>query len=211
MAICATGAFSKLSLFGAARSPKPNTIAERDRTDSMRDGLVRMIPALRAFARSLCGHRELADDLVQETLLKAWQARFRFEPGSNLKAWLFVILRNEYYSNLRKMKVAADYASSQGRWSGECAPEQHGRLDLADLLRGFGHLSSSQKEALILTARDFTYVEAARISGCAVGTMKSRISRARQQLQCYMDGEPGRESRHLRRTRKPPASPAAAV
>lgn len=169
---------------------RPRTPMPADQR-SFRDGLVDMIPILRAFARSLCGQRDLADDLAQETLAKAWQARDKFQLGTNLKAWLFVILRNEFYSNHRRAKTAADYNSAFAHTGEGAEAEQHARLDLTDLMRAFSQLPSEQKEALILTASEFSYDEAAQICGCAVGTIKSRVSRARKQLQILVEGSAG--------------------
>lgn len=169
---------------------RPQTPMPAD-SRSFRDGLVEMIPVLRAFARSLCGQRDLADDLAQETLAKAWQARDKFQLGTNLKAWLFVILRNEFYSNHRRAKTAADYNAAYSHASEGAEAEQHARLDLTDLMRAFSQLPSEQKEALILTASEFSYDEAAQICGCAVGTIKSRVSRARKQLQVLVEGNAG--------------------
>lgn len=168
--------------------PKPLMPAD---PSSFRDGLVEMIPVLRAFARSLCGQRDLADDLAQETLAKAWQARDKFQLGTNLKAWLFVILRNEFYSNHRRAKTAADYSAAYSHNGEGVEAEQVARLDLADLMRAFSQLPSEQKEALILTANEFSYDEAAQICGCAVGTIKSRVSRARKHLQGMVEGSAG--------------------
>lgn len=169
---------------------KPKAPVPTD-TNAFRDGLVEMIPVLRAFARSLCGQRDLADDLAQETLAKAWQARDKFQLGTNLKAWLFVILRNEFYSNHRRAKTASDYNAAYSHASEGAEAEQHARLDLTDLMRAFSQLPSEQKEALILTASEFSYDEAAQICGCAVGTIKSRVSRARKQLQVLVEGSAG--------------------
>lgn len=167
------------------RAPMPQD------SQAFRDGLVEMIPVLRAFARSLCGKRDMADDLAQETLAKAWQARDRFQLGTNLKAWLFVILRNEFYSNHRRAKTASDYTAAYSHASEGAEAEQHARLDLTDLMRAFSQLPAEQKEALILTASEFSYDEAAQICGCAVGTIKSRVSRARKQLQVLVEGTAG--------------------
>lgn len=169
---------------------RPKTPTPAD-AQSFRDGLVEMIPVLRAFARSLCGQRDLADDLAQETLAKAWQARDKFQLGTNLKAWLFVILRNEFYSTHRRAKTAADYSAASSHRGEGVEAEQHARLDLTDLMRAFSQLPSEQKEALILTASEFSYDEAAQICGCAVGTIKSRVSRARKQLQVLVEGSAG--------------------
>lgn len=170
---------------------QPSNLTPAD-TKSFREGLVEMIPVLRAFARSLCGQRDLADDLAQETLAKAWQAREKFQPGTNLKAWLFVILRNEFYSNHRRAKTAADYNAAYSHTGEGAEAEQHARLDLTDLMRAFRQLPPEQKEALILTASEFSYDEAASICGCAVGTIKSRVSRARKQLQVLVEGSAGK-------------------
>src|SRR5215469_8495859 len=168
--------------------PRPMT---KEEEKDFRQGLVEMVPVLRAFARALCGKRDLADDLAQETLAKAWQARDKFQPGTNLKAWLFVILRNEFYSNHRRAKTAADYNAAYSRTGEGVEAEQHARLDLTDLMRAFSQLPAEQKEALILTASEFSYDEAAQICGCAVGTIKSRVSRARKQLQVLVEGSAG--------------------
>ena len=173
---------------GTARQATTRSIADAN-AKSFRDGLVEMIPALRAFARSLCGHREMADDLAQEALAKAWQARDRFQPGTNLKAWLFVILRNEFYSNHRRSKTVADYAAANAHNGEGVDAEQHAKLDLTDLMRAFNLLAPEQKEALMLTASDFSYEEAAAICGCALGTIKSRVARARKQLQLLVEGD----------------------
>jgi RNA polymerase sigma-70 factor, ECF subfamily len=171
--------------------PLPQSASESDAA-AFRDGLVEMIPNLRAFARSLCGKRDLADDLAQETLAKAWQARDRFQPGTNLKAWLFVILRNEFYSAHRRAKTVANYTLANSHLSEGMEAEQYAKLDLADLIRAFNQLPSEQKEALALTTGEFSYDEAAEICGCAVGTIKSRVSRARKQLQNLVEGNAGR-------------------
>jgi RNA polymerase sigma-70 factor (ECF subfamily) len=152
--------------------------------------LLKLIPFLRAFARSLCGHRDFADDLAQDTLAKAWQAQASFEPGSNLKAWLFTILRNQFYSDRRR-------AWRQVAWSEDAAElipavggDQESASELSDTVRAMWQLSPEQREALILVgAGGFSYEQAAAISGCAVGTVKSRVARARRALIALLDGE----------------------
>lgn len=173
-----------------ASSDKPGN-AQAD-AKAFREGLIEMIPALRAFARSLCGQRDRADDLAQETLAKAWQARNKFRPGTNLKAWLFVILRNEFYSGHRRAKTIANYAAAQAGHSEGVEAEQYAKLDLTDLMRAFSQLHPEQREALILTAGEFSYEEAAAICNCAVGTIKSRVSRARKQLHILVSGTAGK-------------------
>jgi RNA polymerase sigma-70 factor (ECF subfamily) len=151
--------------------------------DSLRDAFVAAIRHLRAFAFSLCRDAQLADDLVQETLVKAWQKRGSFEEGTNLKAWLFTILRNNYFSELRKKKhlLAEVNGDSIERLSEP--PAQSGHLDLQDFAAALGQLESGQRKALILVgAEGFSYEEAAKICGCAVGTIKSRVFRARHRL-----------------------------
>lgn len=171
--------------------PGPNEIAAEQPT-TFDAALVQTIPALRALARSLCGYRDVADDLVQEALAKAWQHRDRFQFGTNLKAWLFVILRNEFYSMHRRAKIAADYTATLAHNSSQTDGEQEAKVDISDLMRAFARLAPEQKEALILTANDFSYEEVAKICDCAVGTVKSRVFRARQQLQKMVEGEGGK-------------------
>jgi RNA polymerase sigma-70 factor (ECF subfamily) len=158
---------------------------------SLRDDLVAAIPNMRAFAISLCGNRDRADDLVQEALVKAWNHLDSFEEGTNLKAWLFTILRNAYFSELRKTK--REIADSEGQLAARLSvpPEQQGHLDLLDLNRALARLPADQREALILVgAEGFSYEDAANISGCAVGTVKSRVNRARVRLGELMNTAP---------------------
>jgi RNA polymerase sigma-70 factor, ECF subfamily len=143
--------------------------------------LVALIPNLRTFAKSLCRGRGDADDLTQESIANAWQARASFTPGTNLKAWLFVIQRNAFYSAHRRTwrEVGRDDDAMQ-RIMVTHAP-QHASAELTDLSRAMALLPDDQREALILVgAGGFTYKEAAVMRGCQTGTMKSRVSRARQ-------------------------------
>lgn len=152
-------------------------------SSQLRDELTRSIPNLRAFAMSLCGNPARADDLAQETLVKAWDKLALFEEGTNLKAWLFTILRNVFYSEQRKRKREVEDAD--GALSANLAvhPGQHGHMDAVDFLKALQQLPSDQREAIILVgAEGFTYEEVADISGCAVGTIKSRVNRARRRL-----------------------------
>jgi RNA polymerase sigma-70 factor (ECF subfamily) len=148
-----------------------------------RDGLIALIPNLRAFARSLVGDRDRADDLVQETLLKAWNRAETFQEGTNLRAWLFVILRNQYYSQGRR--AGREVEDPEGDLVGGLTERagQEGSVALAELRRALHRLPDEQREAVVLVgAGGFAYEEAAVVAGCAVGTMKSRVSRARQAL-----------------------------
>lgn len=146
--------------------------------------LLQVLPALRAFALSLSGKHDKADDLVQDTLMKAWAKQDSFEMGTNLKAWLFTILRNEFYSQMRKK--GREVQDSDGVFTQSVAvhPAQYGSLDLQDFKKALNLLSADQREAIILIgASGFSYEDAAAICGCAVGTIKSRVSRARNRLQ----------------------------
>ncbi len=145
--------------------------------------LAKLVPNLRAFARSLSGNPDHADDLVQETLVKAWKHRASFAPGSNLKAWLFTILRNAFLSERRKRKLEVE--DKDGVFAGRMSVhgEQLGHMDMVDFTKALDMLPSEQKEALLLIgAEGFSYEEAALMCGCAVGTIKSRVNRARVRL-----------------------------
>jgi RNA polymerase sigma-70 factor (ECF subfamily) len=152
--------------------------------------LLGLVPFLRAFARSLCGSQEGADDLAQEALVKAWQSRDSFMPGTNLKAWLFTILRNQFYSDRRR-------AWRQAPWDQEAAEripgggqDQGWAAELSDTARALRCLTDEQREALILVgAGGFSYEDAAEICNCAVGTVKSRVARARKALIAILDGD----------------------
>ena len=148
-----------------------------------RAGLVDLIPFLRAFARTLCGDRDEADDLCQEALAKAWQSSGSFEPGTNLKAWLFMILRNHFYSNKRRSWRQQPWDESNPMHVPVTQGTQNANLNLQDLSRAMRGLPDEQREALILVgAGGFSCAEAANICGCAVGTIKSRVARARSAL-----------------------------
>ncbi|MFC5992461.1 sigma-70 family RNA polymerase sigma factor [Limoniibacter endophyticus] len=152
-------------------------------TASFKTDLLGAIPSLRAFALSLVQNADKADDLVQETLVKAWDKQSSFEPGTNLKAWLFTILRNEFYSQMRKR--GREVQDSDGIMTSRLAvhPSQQGKLDLDDFRDALDQLPEDQREAIILVgASGFSYEEAANICDCAVGTIKSRVSRARTRL-----------------------------
>jgi RNA polymerase sigma-70 factor, ECF subfamily len=161
---------------------------------SIRSGLLAAIPSLRAFAMALTNDVSRADDLVQETILRAWQNQDRFEPGSNLGAWLFTILRNLFYSHLRRMK--REVADSEGSYAAQLrtAPDQEASVIVKDMWRALGELPPDQREALLLVgAEGMSYDEAARICGVAVGTIKSRVNRARRRLAEHLEIEDARE------------------
>jgi RNA polymerase sigma-70 factor, ECF subfamily len=145
--------------------------------------IIAAIPGLRAFGLSLTARSDKADDLVQETLMKAWKHHESFQEGTNMKAWLYTILRNEFYSQIRKRKREVEDAD--GVYSSKVAvhAEQDGHLDIADLRIALAKLPEDQREAIILVgASGFSYEEAAEICSVAVGTIKSRVNRARARL-----------------------------
>lgn len=150
---------------------------------AFRSDLEKCVPNLLAFARSLSGNPDRANDLVQETLVRAWINRDRFVEGTNLKAWLFTVLRNFYISELRKRKY--EVADQDGIIAASIGAEgnQSAHMDLVDFAKAFQSLPLEQREALTLVgAEGFAYEEAALMCGCAVGTLKSRVNRARNRL-----------------------------
>ena len=150
---------------------------------SFKDELVAEITNLRAFAISLSGSASLADDLVQETLLRAWSKSDKFQPGTSLRAWLFTILRNIYYSNYRKR--AREVQDSDGAYARRLVVmgDQESHLDLEDFRKALTKLPAEQREVLTLVgASGLSYEEAAEICEVEIGTIKSRLSRARSKL-----------------------------
>jgi RNA polymerase sigma-70 factor (ECF subfamily) len=150
--------------------------------------LTAIVPHLRAFGRSLSGNRDLADDLVQETLLKAWAARSRFQAGTNMRAWTFIILRNHYLSQVRRNRFRGEWddLTAERILAGPASQDRH--IDLGDLHRALQELPQPQREALILVgAGGFAYEEAAEICGVAVGTIKSRVARGRSALETILE------------------------
>jgi RNA polymerase sigma-70 factor, ECF subfamily len=149
-----------------------------------REDVTALLPHLRAYARSLTsGDPQLADDIVQDTIVNALRAQHQFTPGTNLKAWLFTILRNTYFSERRKRRREVEDADGSYAATLATHPEQHGHMEMQDFRAALTRLPDDQREALILVgAAGFSYEEAAEISGCAVGTIKSRVNRARNRL-----------------------------
>ena len=155
---------------------------------AFQQGLIASIPNLRAFANSLCSNAATADDLVQDTLVKAWNNAASFQEGSNLRAWLFTILRNTYFSDLRKRSREIEDVDGVLAERLSVLPSQNSHMDLLDFRTAFDQLSGDQKEVLVLVgAEGFSYEEAAEICGCAVGTVKSRVNRARGLLAKKLD------------------------
>jgi RNA polymerase sigma-70 factor (ECF subfamily) len=149
----------------------------------IRETLFKVIPHLRAFAISLTGSLDHADDLVQETLLRALSNLDKFQPGTSLQAWTFTILRNLFHTEYRKRRREVE--DPDGIMAGRLAslPEQGGRLDFEDLRIALAKLPSHQREALLLVgAEGLSYEEAARVCNTHLGTIKSRVNRARSRL-----------------------------
>lgn len=177
-------------MHSSAQTDRPGAPARPANFD-FKGELLEAVPALRAFARSLSGRADLADDLTQETLLRAWANRKSFTPGTNLKAWLFTILRNAFYSGLRKRIREVEDPDEVHARNLSVPPSQEEGIDLDDLQRALERLPAEQCEALVLIgASGFSYEEAANICGCAVGTMKSRVSRARRALLAELGDAP---------------------
>ncbi|GJE38168.1 sigma-70 family RNA polymerase sigma factor [Methylobacterium persicinum] len=150
---------------------------------AFRTGLLASVPALRRFALSLAREPAAADDLVQDALLRAWRGRGGFEPGTNLEAWLFTILRNVFYSRHRRQ--TREVPDTDGDYAGRlaAAPEQGGHLDLQDVRAALDRLAPVMREALVLVGiENLSYEEAAAVMECQIGTAKSRVWRARAQL-----------------------------
>ncbi len=167
------------------------------RDEAFRRELVALIPQLRAFARTLAGDPTAADDLAQDAMMKAWDARASFELGTNMKAWTFMILRNQFYSEKRRSWRQAQLDQDAAERTLVAVDDPSGPIALDELRLGLGMLPPEQREALILVgAGGFAYEEAAEICGCAVGTVKSRVSRARRALQLILErGEYDRDGK----------------
>lgn len=160
--------------------------------------IIDIIPSLRAFARTLVNDRDRADDLVQETVLKALSNLDRFQVGTNIRAWLFTILRNSFFSELRKQR--REVADSDGKYAAQLTTRatQVDKVELRDFRRALEKLPSEQREALMLVGpAGFSYEEAANICGCAVGTIKSRVNRGRNRLTEMIEGETPKPPRKI--------------
>ncbi|MGI6244842.1 MAG: sigma-70 family RNA polymerase sigma factor [Pseudochelatococcus sp.] len=149
----------------------------------VRQELIATIPKLRAFAISLCGKPERADDLVQETLIRAWSKLSSFTEGSNMAAWLYTILRNVFYSEYRKRRREVEDVDGRIASQQAAPPPQMGHMNMRDFREALMKLPNDQREALVLVGgAGLSYEEAAEVCGCALGTIKSRVNRARTRL-----------------------------
>src|ERR1700685_3100844 len=169
-------------------SPSGHLTDDPVRDEALRRELVGLIPHLRAFARTLCGDPTAADDLAQDAMLKAWDARASYAMGTNMKAWTFMILRNQFYSEKRRSWRQTQLDQDAAERTLVAVDDPQAPVALDELRMGLGMLPAEQREALILVgAGGFAYEEAAAICDCAVGTVKSRVSRARRALQGILE------------------------
>lgn len=168
----------------------PDRIEPSSQDEGFRKELMTVLPHLRAFARGLSGRPDFADDLVQETAIKAWIARDRYQPGTNMRAWTFAILRNHFLSERRRGRRETDLEDGAAERMLVMEADQEGPLHLDDMGAALHRLSPERREAVLLVgASGFSYEEAADITGCPIGTMKSRVARARADLARMLDGE----------------------
>ena len=167
-------------------------VSSKEYPDDFEQGLVYFLPNLKAFACSLTRDVTHAEDLVQDTVLRALKYKAKFIRGSNLLAWLFAILRNLFLSEIRRNKSFAEIVPQiQARKKPTATSSQHDYMQLVELLNAIGKLPSHQKRAITLVgALGYSYEETAKCEACAVGTVKSRVSRARSSLQEWTDPDP---------------------
>lgn len=154
-----------------------------------RDQLVALLPSLRAFSRGLCGHREMADDLAQDTMMRAWAARASYTQGSNFRAWMFMIMRNQFYTTVRRNSRMTSLDPEVAERVLVVAPAQQNGINVNDVAKALQQLPAEQRETLMLIgANGLSYEEAAQVMGCAMGTVKSRLARGRTALAALIDG-----------------------
>lgn len=176
---------------GGSRRRLQAAAREAEKDVCWREELLALTPVLRAFAWSLSHDAAEADDLVQETLVKAWSHSDRFEPNTNLRAWLFTILRNTFYTAIARRR--REVPDGDGQWAAKqtIPASQDWTVTLEELRLALQQLPPTHREALVLVGgAGMTYEEAAEVCGCAVGTIKSRVNRARARLLRLMDGAP---------------------
>jgi RNA polymerase sigma-70 factor (ECF subfamily) len=167
----------------AGSGPRRMNAAPSSRTPEVREAMLAALPSLRAFALSLAHSPDHADDLVQDAIVRALTNIEKFEPGTNMSAWLFTILRNLFYSECRRAKH--EVPDPDGSYAGQLrtAPDQGARCDVQDVRKALTRLSPEHREALILVAAEgLSYEEAAQVCGVAIGTIKSRVHRGRMRL-----------------------------
>lgn len=177
---------SKAGADASGLAPDELMTASQFRTE-----LTDAIPHMRAFARSLTGDASSADDLAQDAMMKAWSARDKFKAGTNFRAWVLTIVRNQFYSDKRRSWRQAEWDQELAERTLPAVDNQEQIVALDELRRALAELPDDQREALILVgAGGYSYEEASEICGCAVGTVKSRVSRARLALEGIMKAGP---------------------
>ncbi|MHA7820075.1 MAG: sigma-70 family RNA polymerase sigma factor [Erythrobacter sp.] len=160
-------------------------------SDDFRDEIVSLIPSLRAFARGLCRDRELADDLVQDAMMRAWASRHTYKPGTNCRAWMFTILRNRFYSIVRKKGIKTVFEPEAAERILTQEPTQEDVIHLNDVNEAMAKLPEHQREVLLLiVGAGLSYEEAAEVADCNIGTVKSRLNRGRAAIKDMIDGSP---------------------
>ncbi len=185
-------------------------LTSADRDDFKRQ-MVQLIPSLRSFARGLCGSREMADDLAQEAMMRAWAAQDSFTPGTNFRAWMFMIVRNQFYTTVRKNARVASWDPEVAERLLVAPATQGFHVDVADVEKALQQLPAEQREMLLLIgAGGASYEEAAEIAGCAVGTVKSRLARGRAALAAIINGADDEQLQTAKPGKRPRDSTAVA-
>ncbi len=177
----------------------PNNRMTNDNMTDTKQALLDFIPRLRALAIGLCGPGAQAEDVAQEALTRAWANLDRFQAGTNLEAWLYTILRNEFYTHLRKRR--REVPDPDGSYAAMLVtpPEQEAHVNFRDLRTALTQLPAPLREAVLLVgASGLSYEDAAAVCHCAIGTMKSRVHRARLRLTRMLDGEDDSVPEHTR-------------
>ncbi len=163
-------------------------MTQTSNSNDPRDEIILHLPQLRAFAISLTRSATAADDLVQDTIVKAWKSFGSFKAGTNLQAWLFTILRNTFYSDIRKAR--RELVTAEEHIPEQVTIHDHGdkQIALIDFERALGMLPAEQREALVLVgASGLSYQDAAATCGVPIGTIKSRVNRGRSRLAELLD------------------------
>lgn len=171
-----------------------STDSKPEPVENPEEQLLALLPALRGYARSLASDAATADDLVQETVLKAWSNLGQYRPGTNMRAWLFTIQRNTFFSLVKKRRREVEDVDGEMAARLEQKPQQDAAMEMRDFKRAFATLPMEQREVMTLIAAGVQYDEAAEICGCAIGTVKSRLNRARARLAEMLDEDPSEPS-----------------
>jgi RNA polymerase sigma-70 factor, ECF subfamily len=165
------------------------TLRPAPATEEFRTEMLKVMPRLMAFARVLTRNREAAEDLVQDTVVRALRAQHSFEPGSNMLAWLCTILRNQHISGMRRKRHEAMPIDDLPDSAASIGANQDDVVEMSEIRRALLKLSPEHREVLVMVAAaGLSYAEAAEICGCAVGTVKSRVNRARNELRRLLSG-----------------------